>query len=87
MTEVKKLEQLGTNAVKRLRIEKLKNGNPFMINSKDLPIDQCYLEYANGKIVLVSFSSGSHDFIKIRELTNQESSALRYKFELDDISI
>jgi hypothetical protein len=57
-----------------------------MINSKNLPSDQCYLEYANGKIILVSFSSGSQDFKTIRELTDRESAVLRSKFELDDVT-
>jgi hypothetical protein len=86
MTEAKELERLGTDAVRRLRINKLKEGHPFMISSKDLPIDQCYFEYANGKIILVSFTSGSHDFTTLRELTDQESAALRYKHELDYVT-
>lgn len=81
--ETKELERLGTEAVKKLRLTKLKRGNPFMINSKQLPSNQCYLEYATGKIVLVSFTSGSHDFTVIRELTHQESTALRHKLQLD----
>ncbi len=87
MTESNELEQFGTKAVRRLRIEKLKSGHPFMINFKDLPSNQCYLEYTNGKIILVSLSSGSHNFKKIRELTDQESATLRYNLELDDVTI
>jgi hypothetical protein len=86
MLKTEDLERIGTNAVRELRINKFKNGNPFLINSKDLPSNQCYLEYANGKIILASFSSGSHDFVIIRELTDQESMALRAKLELDYIS-
>lgn len=86
MLNMEELEQLGTNAVKELRINKFKSGNPFLINSKDLPSDQCYLEYGSGKIILASFSSGSHDFVTIRELTDRESVALRAKLELDYIS-
>jgi hypothetical protein len=83
--KMEELEQLGTNAVRELRINKFKSGNPFLINSKDLPSNQCYLEYANGKIILSSFSSGSHDFVTIRELTDRESATLRSKLELDYI--
>ncbi len=87
MLKMEELEQLGSNAVRQLRINKFKNGNPFMINSKDLPIDQFYLEYPTGKIILASFSSGSHDFITIRELTDHESEALRHKLDLDAIIV
>ena len=76
----------GTAAVKRLRIDKLKHGNLFMINVKSLPSNQCYLEYPNGKIVLASYSSEVRDFIKLRELTKEESEALRVKLDLDLIS-
>jgi hypothetical protein len=38
-------EKIGTLAVKNLRVKKLHNGIPFMINSRELPIGQTYLEY------------------------------------------
>jgi len=37
LVEVKEMEMAGTEAVKRLRLENLQKGLPFMINSKDLP--------------------------------------------------
>ncbi len=83
MIGVNELGRVGTEAVKRLRINKLKHGEPFMINSKELPIDQCYLEYPNGKILLATFSSESRDFIILRELTIEESKSLRSRLELD----
>ena len=43
--------------VKKLRMQKLKAGFPFMINMKELDTSQCYLEYPNGSIKL-----GRRDF-------------------------
>src|SRR5882724_781998 len=83
MSESDKLEQLGTRAVKRLRVSKLKHGAPFMINVSTLPSSQCYLEYPGGKIVLVTYSSSSRDFVVLRELTADESSELRSKLDLE----
>lgn len=87
MTKTKELELIGNNAVKRLRAKKLRDGNPFMINVKTLPSDQAYLEYPNGKVVLVTYSSKSRDFIMLRELTTEESSALRTKLDLELIPL
>lgn len=47
------IEKSGTDAVRALRILKLENGLPFMINDPELPSNQCYLEYPDGKIILV----------------------------------
>jgi hypothetical protein len=85
MVQTKFIEQRGTDAVKKLRIDKLSHGKPFMINVRSLPSGQCYLEYPNGKIVLATYSSKSRDFITIRELPTEESTALREKFDLDFI--
>ncbi len=76
------IERKGTAAVKRLRCQKLAKGVPFMINSKELPSGQCYLEHSNGTIQLVTLSKGTKDFDVIRELDLQETSRLRIKFGL-----
>lgn len=82
-TDTKIQEHRGTQAVQRLRKLKLKNGHPFMINSKDLPPNQCYLEYPDGKVHLVSISSVTSRNLKIlRELSSTESQILRLKFHL-----
>jgi hypothetical protein len=83
MTKAENLEKSGNDAIRKLRLEKLRKGFPFMINSKELPSSQCYLEYPTGKITLVSLPEGSMDFILIRELTLQESSQIRQKFHLE----
>lgn len=84
MTELKIIEKKGTEAVRKLRLQKLKNGFPFMINSKELLSNQCYLEYPNGVIKLVSFTTAARDFNIIRELSPVEANKLRtrYKFYL-----
>ncbi|HMH33343.1 MAG TPA: hypothetical protein VK543_09955 [Puia sp.] len=82
MTNVKQLAETATNAVYSLRRSKLKKGIPFMINAKDLPIGQCYLEYPDGKILLVELDKTGNDFYVVRELSEQEQSSLRNKFHL-----
>ena len=82
--ESKQIEQAGTEAVKKLRLENLKNGHPFMINSNDLPDRQCYYEYPDGSITLVSMSENGREFILIRVLSKAESNKLRHKFDLTE---
>ena len=82
MIEIQKMAKAGTNAVKRLRLKKLKSGHPFMINSSELPSGQCYLEYPDGKINLVTISTNGREFILLRELSVLESNKLRKKFHL-----
>lgn len=83
MTKAEILEKSGNDAVRRLRLEKLRKGVPFMINSRELPLGQCYLEYPDGKITLVFLPEGSMDFLLIRELTLQESQQIRQKYHLE----
>ena len=56
MLQIQEIERNGTAAVKRLRLKKLSNGLPFMINTKDLPGNQCYMEYPGGTIELVKIA-------------------------------
>ncbi len=78
------LQSAGTIAVKQLRINKLRNGMPFMINSRDLPGNQCYMEYPDSTIKLVILSSSRMDFDIIRVLTEKECNELRQKYKLAD---
>jgi hypothetical protein len=82
MTEMKIMEENGTRAVRKLRLQKLKNGFPFMINSKELLSNQCYLEYPDGTIKIVALRSASRDFKVIRELSSSEADSLRLKYNL-----
>jgi len=75
------LEKIGTEAVHRMRRQKLRNGHPFMINSKDLVTNQCYLEYPNGCIKLVSMQKAARDFNIIRELSEFEAHSLRIRHQ------
>ena len=83
ISELKILEAKGNNAVKRLRKTNFEKGLPFMLNSRDLPSNQCYLEYPDGRIVLVYVkSTDSRDFTFIRELTVPETQLIRTKYQL-----
>ncbi len=75
------LEQRGTEAVRRMRQQKLRSGYPFMINSKDLITNQCYLEYPNGSIKLVSIKKDAREFNIIRELSESEAHSLRVRHQ------
>ena len=77
MTQVQKLEQIGHNAIMRVRLNKLRRGKPFMINSPDLPSYQCYMEYADGKITIEQINESGNDFKAIRELSPEEVAQLR----------
>lgn len=75
-------EFIPKEAVKKLRIKKLRLHYPFMINSKTLPLGQCYLEYPSGIIKLAAISSSKRDFEIIRELNKEETLTIRRKYNL-----
>jgi hypothetical protein len=75
-------EFIPKDAVKKLRIKKLRLGYPFMINSNALPLGQCYLEYPSGIIKLAALSASKRDFEIIRELNKEETLAIRNKYNL-----
>ena len=83
MKNIKEIETLGTNAVKRLRRNRLRRGEFFMINSNSLPHDQCYLEYPGGIIKLAIYESGAKNFTIVHELENDERADLLKKFNLE----
>lgn len=85
MRDTKDLGWVGTDAVKKLRLNKLRHGNPFMINSRELPAGQCYLEYPSGSIVLATLSRSGKDFDIVRELSSIEAVELRKKFSLESV--
>jgi hypothetical protein len=82
MLELKSIENRGTEAVKKLRKQKFSRGFPFMINSKELMTNQCYLEYPNGIIKLARITKSASDFDIIRELTQTEAQILRSRYRL-----
>jgi hypothetical protein len=77
MTQAQKLEQIGYNAIMKVRLNKLKRGKPFMINSPELPSYQCYIEYADGKITIEQINGSGNDFEAICELSPEEAAQLR----------
>ena len=80
MTALQNIEQIGSEAVKKLRLQKLRNGHPFMINSKDLPSDQCYLEFPDGSIKLVQLKNSAKDFTILRTLLTDEEQKIRQEY-------
>jgi hypothetical protein len=82
-TEVTLLEKIGNDAVKQLRRNKHAHGLPFMINAQELAANECYLEYPDGKVILVALQTDSdRDFTIIRELSITEASRIRNDFLL-----
>ncbi|HVW58473.1 MAG TPA: hypothetical protein VHC48_00510 [Puia sp.] len=82
MTALQTIGKIGNEAVQKLRMQKLTNGRPFMINSKDLETNQCYLEYPDGKIQLVFLKNAAKEFTVIRTLSPSEEQSLRNKYGL-----
>ena len=80
--QINELAEKGTEAVKSLRRHKLLNGNFFMINASGLPRGQCYIEYPDGRIVLVMLSSSRNEFDEIQQLSAAESNSLRIRYQL-----
>ncbi|HTF22001.1 MAG TPA: hypothetical protein VK658_28165 [Chryseolinea sp.] len=77
---------IASSVVGKLRTSKLRKGHPFMIYSKDLPSRHAYIEFPEGRIVLVTLKVGEHDFTIIRELTTEENVAVRREFNLEPVS-
>lgn len=85
MTALQIIEQIGNEAVRKLRLRKLRKGHPFMINSKDLPSDQCYLEFPDGNIKLVELNDSAKDFTILRILSAEEEQKIRRKYNFPRI--
>ncbi|MCG2612673.1 hypothetical protein LZZ85_00215 [Terrimonas sp. NA20] len=82
MTKLKQISQKGDLAVRWLRQQKFKMGQPFMIYSKDLPMQFAYLEFASGLIQLAEIKTGSRNFSIVRDLSIAEANAICKKFKL-----
>ena len=85
MTALQTIEQIGNEAVRKLRLEKLRKGHPFMINFKDLPTNQCYLEFPDGTIKLVQLKHSAKDFTILRVLSAEEEQKIRRKYNFPRI--
>lgn len=82
MESIERLKEIGATAVKNLRKQKLSMGQPFMINSKDLPVNQSYLEYPDASIKIVSVASDLRSFTEIRKLSDTEAVMVRRLYQL-----
>lgn len=82
MSEIEALEDIATKAVHRLRNDTLDSGQPFMINVEELQPNQCYLEFPDRSIQLVTFSQEKNDFILVRNLSDRDSEKLRKRLGL-----
>jgi hypothetical protein len=82
VNELKIIEKRGTEAVRKLRLTKLRSGRPFMINSKELLSNQCYLEFPDGSIKLVTLKTSAKDFDILRDLSPNEANVIRQRYHL-----
>lgn len=80
MIDLTVIEVKGTEAVLRLRKQKLQSGLPFMINASEIGTDHCYLEYPDGTIKLAQIENSARDYHIIRQLTDAEAEKLRLRF-------
>lgn len=76
----KEMEQAARRKIRQLRKQKHKLGRPFMINTDDLPSDQCYLEFPDGSIKIAK--AGVADFIIIGELDYLKAKMLKQELNL-----
>lgn len=56
-----------------------------MINSKDLPTGQCYLEFPDGTIKLVQLTDSAKDFNVLKILSAEEEQKIRRKYNFSRI--
>lgn len=79
------IRKISTNrnsiVVKKLREQKLRSGLPFMINTQGLDANQCYLEYPNGTIKLVSVVPSTRNIDVVRELNSTDANNLRKRLK------
>ena len=75
--QIEELEEKGIEAIRNLRRQKLSKGSFFMINVDGLPEGQCYIEYPDGSMVVAALSSTGKDFDILKQLSTEESNAIR----------
>ena len=80
--DIEEMQKNGVEAVHMLRKTKLSLGLPFMINSYLLPLDQFYLEFADGSIKIARLCKQENDFKIVAELDAKEIAFLRKKYKL-----
>ena len=82
MTALQIIEKVSNAAVQKLRLQKLHSVHPFMINSKDLEPNQCYLELPDGLIQLVFLKNSAKEFTVVRILSPSEETSIRNRYGL-----
>lgn len=82
MKSVKNHNAIGASIVRKLRTNKLSNGMPFMIHVKELASNQCYYEFPNGVIELVSIITPK-EMSTIKTLTKSEANRLRKQLDFE----
>ena len=85
MMTIQAIEKIGNDAVQELRLQKLRDEHPFMINCTELESNQCYLEYPDGNILLVFLKKGAREFTIIRTLSPAEAESLRKRYGLSSL--
>jgi len=82
MIKVEHIQKLNSDVVRKLRINKLAAGKHFMINAKNLPSNQSYLEFPDHSIKLVGISANQRDFTVISVLSSDEATQIRKNYHL-----
>lgn len=66
-----------------LRKQKHEAGFPFMIESNgELPANQAYMEYPDGRVEIVEFDDKFQDYITIKALNKTELSSFHLKYKI-----
>ncbi|AQW96037.1 hypothetical protein HZQ19_08465 [Elizabethkingia anophelis] len=71
------------SVVRKLRASKLKSGLPFMIHVKELPSNQCYYEYPDGSVKLITVTNSSKEIVILKKLTLIEAKRLRQRLHFE----
>ena len=67
-----------------LRKQKHQAGFPFMIDdSEELSSNQVYMEYADGRIEIVEFTTNYTEYYTVRQLNQAEVLKVREKYHLN----
>ena len=79
------INQKISTAIVLLRKQKHQAGHPFMItDEEELPENQAYMEYADGRIDIVEFSNDYRTYAHLKTLNPQEEALIRQKYNLEN---
>ena len=80
--QTEQLIQSGLDAVRLLRKQKHRLGQPFMINLNSLPKGQFYLEYPDGSIELARINFDNKEYEVIQKLAAPQLDELKKSLNL-----